>query len=242
MTPQLVLAACLAAFTHAGESAQVYRLANVGAADAAEALRRHAAETGAAVTLLVDPVSNSIAVAGAPAQRARAGVLLAGLDRRLPQVLVQLTAVRVPGGFPEQVGLGERSESQWVLTAREAKLLHAALRFAQDAPDPAARPELLTRPQLILTDNQPGVFQVGGGPVELTVRVVPRREPGGAALRMQADFTAPSPGFPAFDVQSIGAAASVPFGSALAMRGAVTKAAGSATVETLIVATVTEIK
>ena len=72
-------------------------------------------------------------------------------------VMVQAMCVQVPMGFCKQAGLVEEkgnATGPWALTPRESRMFHALL-----TAEP--RKTVLTRPTMIMTDNEPGCVQVG---------------------------------------------------------------------------------
>jgi type II secretory pathway component GspD/PulD (secretin) len=76
----------------------------------------------------------------------------------LRQVVVKAMCVRVPAGVVRSVGRaltdGKGADGSWVVSSREAKLLAALLGSTPEV-------EIVSRPQLCLTHEQTGTFQVG---------------------------------------------------------------------------------
>lgn len=119
MIAGILLAAALVFGLASGALAQPrstyqYKLRNVSAADAAEEIVMFAVQKSLAVDVLVEPVSNAVAISAELSVYKQVGAMLAGFDVQPPQVLVRLTLARVPVGFAEDAGLG--TKSNWVLT------------------------------------------------------------------------------------------------------------------------------
>ncbi len=236
-------------------TAAVHRLRFVAAADAAAALNAFALRQNLSVIVAPEPVSNTVLVDGDPAGRKRVAAILAALDKEPPTVVVRMLIMRAPAGFAEEVGLGEAGEAKWVLTPREVRMLTAAIRGAKEH----GGIDVLSRPQLMLTDNQTGFFQVGQQPAPgpgptavtdgLVTRVTPRISPDGGSvlLRVETQFSKVNPApvvlgdgaqAPVIDTQAIQTTESVPNGGTLVVRGARSKTADGGATEMLAVITV----
>lgn len=207
--------------------ATVYRLRNVAAADAAQTITALAARQELAVSVTAEPVSNTVLVTGAAGPRQQALELLTTLDRDPPMVVVRMAFVRVPAGFAEELGL---ADGKCVLTPREAQLLTGAIRRDRDH-------EVLSAPQLVVTDNQTGVVQLGSDTAGVTARVTPRVSPEGTILLRVEAGVREQAGEGAFNVQTVQTTESLPAGGTLVVRGPRTKTAAGAS-EVLVLMTV----
>ncbi len=228
--PIVVPLALLAASLAAPPTADAYSLRNTAASDAAGAVRAFAAAHHWPVVAGCDPVTNTVFVRAAPARRAEVARLLAALDAPIPMVLVQTIFARVPAGFAESAGLADApapaggEARTWVLTAREARMLTAALRLAPGC-------EVLSRPTLTLTDNQQGFFShvpptagVAGDqaapvnvvepPDAVSMRVTPRIDDAARAVHLRLEIAVAG--------SAAGASETVPSGGTLVvLRGGV---------------------
>src|SRR5262249_46775851 len=132
-----------------------YRLRNVAAADAAQALIRFAEQKALSIRITVEPLSNTLSLSAEAAPPKHAATVLSAVDVEPPQVHMQMMLVRVPAGFAEDIGLG--SDNKWVLTARELSMLNAAIRRQK----PEGQIDVLSRPELLTMDNQTAKVQIG---------------------------------------------------------------------------------
>jgi hypothetical protein len=236
MIPRMLLAASVALGLTAAARAQqssnlVYKLRQVAAVDAAQALAEFAARSNLALAVFAEPVSNAVLLSADPAPLQQATAMLAALDVRPPMLRMRMTLVRVPAEFAEEAGLG--AEDKWVLTAREARMLDAAVRRGK----PEGGVEVLSRPQLMTLDNQAAQVQISSDAGGISASVIPRVAPDGTvSLQMEARLAGASG--QASDVQTIQAAESVPVGGTLVVRGMRSKTAGGLTAEVLTVVTV----
>lgn len=202
--------------------ATVHRLRNISAEDAAKAVSAFAEQTKLPVAVVAEPVSNSVMVAGAADAIKRAGELLKKLDTPPPMVLVQALILEAPAGFAEGVGL--EAGEKWTLTAREARMLSIGIREAK-ARDGV---DILSRPQIMVQNNQTGIVQVGGQ----TATITPRLSPNGILLRAEARTTTTGA-----CTRSIQTTEAIPDGGTLVFRGGRTKTATGDAREILIVLT-----
>lgn len=162
----------------------VYRLRNTAAVDVAQALTAFATEKKLSVSIIAEPVSNTVLVAGAPVEHKQLAALVSAIDKAPPLVAVQMMIMNAPSGFEEDVGLGDGDS--WVLTPRETRMLTAAIRKDKNL-------EILSRPMFIVADNQTGFVQVGNG-TAVTSRFTPRITPDGDSImvRVEASFAKPT--------------------------------------------------
>lgn len=141
----------------------LYRLKNVVAADAAKAVADFAAEKKLSVSIVAEPVSNSLLVAGDPVAVCQVDGIITKMDAGTQQFRLEMTFLLVTHGFAERVGLAceEAWEPGWTLTAREYRMLTTAgLRDAK-AGDLV---EVLQRPQRTVAENQPAYVRLAGFP------------------------------------------------------------------------------
>lgn len=212
----------------------IHKLRNVAAEDAAKALTAFADEKKLAVTVVAEPVSNSLVIAGDAAPHKLLVDALAKLDEAPPMVVAQVLVMEVRPGFAEDIGLSDGAQDKWVLTEREVRMFGAAVRRAKEKADV----EILSRPQLQLTDNQTGNVMTAGGESQVTARVTPRVMPDGKVLlRVEAQVTTPA-GVKGNNVQSVETTESVPDGGTVVVRGGKSKAAAGEARELLLVLTV----
>ena len=140
------------AFGQDAQPATVYKLRNVAAADVAKSVTGYAAQKKLTVTVVAEPVTNAVFVSGDAEQQKRVVELMTSLDKQLPTVLVSAMVVEVPLGFAEDAGLGDGDK--WVLTARETKMLVAAIHREKSA-------KKKSEPKMIVTDNKLAFFRCG---------------------------------------------------------------------------------
>lgn len=168
----------------------VYRLRNTGAADVVKALKAHLGDKQEGVVLVAEPVSNTVLITAAPAQCRQLHEIVSKLDRAPELVTVAIKVVIVPAGFCETVGIATKaSESMWVLSEREAKMLDTALRS-----EPSTA--VLSRPTLQMAHAQTGSCQIGqdypltpthSAFLGTTIRVTPNLQPDGKSAILHAD-------------------------------------------------------
>jgi type II secretory pathway component GspD/PulD (secretin) len=160
-----------------------YRLKNVAAADAAQALTRFAEQRALSMRIVAEPISNTLILSAASAPLKQATAVLSALDVEPPRVHVQLMLVRVPAGFAEEMGLGNAKKR--VLTPREVRKLHTAIRRQESE----GHVDLLSRPELLTTDNQSAQVRIGSDQSGVAATITPRVSPGGAILlRVEAQL------------------------------------------------------
>lgn len=150
------LALCGAAFAQTKPETAVRKLRNIAAADAVVELKTLIEKQKLPVAVVAEPVSNSVMLAGDAASILKVSDLLATLDKEQPQVLASIVVMDAPVGFAEEVILGESTETNWVLTARETRMLNAGIRLGKQS----YGLEILSRPQLSLINNQSGTMSV----------------------------------------------------------------------------------
>lgn len=237
MNPRTVLFALAAGVAlAAGASAQqptAYPLRNVSAADAAKALADHAAARKLDLRVTYDAASNSVLVASDPAARRRAEELLAALDKAPPQFVVQMMFLRVPAGFAEEIGLGDGSETRWVLTDRERRMFTAAVKSAKERDEV----EVLARPVVQVVDNQTGFVEFGGDDSRMTAKVTPRVSPDSGSVLMRVEAELARTTGRVTNRQAVAATEMVPNGGTVVVRGPRSKTAAGAG-EVLVVLTV----
>jgi hypothetical protein len=158
----------------------VQKLRNVAAQDVAQAIATFAKQKKLAVTVVAEPVSNTVMVAGDADGVKQSNELIAALDKQPAVIVAQLLIVEVPLGFATDLGLAEGTENTWSLTARETRMVNAAFRNKKEI-------KILFRPQMTAADNQTGYLKVGGDltnnySVRITSRVMPE---GGVLARIE---------------------------------------------------------
>lgn len=220
---------------------RVQKLRNVAAVDAANALTKFVEQKKLTVSVAVEPVSNSVTLVGDAASVRQLTELLISIDKQPPTVHMQIVTIEAPAGFIEGVGLAESDESSWSLTPLEARMLLAAVDSAQARQEV----EILSRPRMILTDNQTGFMQIGENDVQsgksLTTRVTPRiGSDGTLLLRVETQVIQALQG--KIDNQSNQATEKVVDGGTMVMRGARTKGADGKTREKLFIVTANRVR
>lgn len=168
-----------------GQPATVYKLRNAAAADVVKTLGADAGVKKLSETMVAEPVTNSLFVAGDAAAQKRIAELIAALDKALPSIQVTMVVLDAPADFAKDVGLGEGDK--WVLTPRESAMLSAAIRREKQS----GGIDVLSRPQLLLTDNQTGFYEVFSGLESVAIRTTPRISPKGESIlmRVASQFT-----------------------------------------------------
>jgi type II secretory pathway component GspD/PulD (secretin) len=179
----VALGVATAAVAEQPETVQ-YRLKNVAAADAAQALSRFAAQQALSIRIVAEPISNTLILSAVSAQLKQAIAILSGQDAQPPRVHVQMMLVRVPAGFAEDVGLG--NDQKRVLSPREVSKLNTAIRRQKSE----GHVDVLSRPELMTMDNQSAKVQIGSAQSGVAATITPRVSPDGAILlRVEAQVT-----------------------------------------------------
>jgi type II secretory pathway component GspD/PulD (secretin) len=226
-------------FTALGQAltvgASVYHLRNAAAADVAHAVNVEAARLKLNVTIVADPVSNTVLVSGAAGPREHVLKLLAGLDQAPQQILVQTLILKAPAGFAEDIGLGDRTkdESAWCLTPREVRMFGATLRTSKEK----GQIEILSRPNLTVMDNQTGYVQVGDKANSITTRVTPRLKPDGTVLLRVEYQSTETAANGVVNAQSFESTISAPLSGTIAIRTVQSKPAQGPATEMLLLLT-----
>ncbi|MBA4067243.1 MAG: hypothetical protein C0501_26755 [Isosphaera sp.] len=187
----------------------VYRLRHQAAADAVRAVNAFALSINWDVGVVAEPVSNSVLVRAVGRDLEHVLGMLAELDVRRPEVVVEALIVEAPATFLDDTGLtADVKGNVLTLTPRERKVFDAQLRKAKGRDEV----EILARPQIQVADNQTGFVQVGQDlpflnqgdakaaepvqyrPVGVTLRVTPRVTPDGKVLmRVEPTVSSVSP-------------------------------------------------
>jgi type II secretory pathway component GspD/PulD (secretin) len=207
-----------------------YRLKNVAAADAAQALTRFAEQKTLSLRIVAEPLSNTLILSAPSAQLKEVTTVLSALDAPPPRVHVQLMLVRVPAGFAEDIGLG--NDNKRVLTSHEVRKLKAAIRRQKSE----GRVDLLSRPELMTIDNQTATVQIGNADSGVAASITPRVSPDGAILlRVETELKETSG--QVTNVQAVETTVAVRDGSTLVVRGMRSKdGAGDTEVLTVLTA------
>lgn len=181
----------------AGDELAVRKLRNVAAVDAAAAVSQHLQCKGVAAKLKFDVPSNSVFYCAPPAVSKEIADLLAGLDKALPQVVVQTMVIEVSGEFLAQIGIDTNGAGRgaWALTPREARMMTALIRAAKER----GECEIVSRPQLQVRDGQSGHVRIGQEfpvqtagaqvehrPIGIALRVTPAVAPDGKSVALAA--------------------------------------------------------
>ncbi|OWK34608.1 secretin N-terminal domain-containing protein [Fimbriiglobus ruber] len=214
----------------------VHKLRYAAAADAACALTAFAGTKKIPVKIVAEPMSNSVTITGEPAACKQLIDVLSLLDKQPPAVWVRLTFVEMPAGFADEIGLASGAESTWLLKPREARMLAAAVRNDKDR-------NFLSRPEMMVADNQTGIFQTGDNRCNLTARVTPRIAPNGepVTLRLETEIKRHVAGKQTSEIQSIYVTETIPHDEMLVTRGMRSRTADGGAKEVFILATVDRI-
>ncbi len=163
----------------------VQKLRNAAAQDVVKALTTFAEQKGLAVSLVAEPVSNRVIVAGDASQMKQVIELITKIDSPPARVQAQLLIVEARFGFAKEIGLAEGIEESWSLTDRETRMLTSAIRNAKEV-------KILSRPHLMIADNQTGVIEVGDETFGYSVHLTPRVMPQGLLARIEASVKKPT--------------------------------------------------
>jgi hypothetical protein len=212
--------------------ATTYKLRNVAAADAADALSAFLKGRNQTAVVVAEPVSNTVLVSAGLAVQKQLSDILAGLDKDPQQVMLQAMVVEVPREFLARAGLNVGSEPgvvSWTLTPRELHMFTELFREAKGR----GEIDVLSRPQLQVCDGQTGSVQVGqpvrpaGGAntpevkmvhVGLALRVTPKVSPDGSSVCLDTETTlskATGNANGPFSERSVRVAAQFPLGQTL---------------------------
>jgi type II secretory pathway component GspD/PulD (secretin) len=160
-----------------------YRLRNLAAADAAEALTRFAEQKTLSLRIVAEPISNTLMLSAVSAQLKQAAGVLASLDAEPTRVHMQMMLVRVPASFAEGIGLG--NDKKRVLTPSEVDKLNTAISRRKSE----GRVDVLSRPELLAIDNQSATVQIGNAQSGVAATITPQVSPDGAILlRVEAQL------------------------------------------------------
>jgi type II secretory pathway component GspD/PulD (secretin) len=212
-------------------TATVHKLRNVAAADVAQAVTAFAAQKKLAVTVVAEAVTNTLFVAGDAAGHKQIVGIVAALDVTPAQVVVQMTIMKVPTTFAGELGMGECKV--WELSPREMTLLNAVVRREQAA----GVAEVLSRPQLQVSDNQTGHVRVGNDTSGVSASVTPRISPTGPMLvRVDLSVSEPTTNGRAVSA-SMQSTALISKGATMLLRGGKSKSADGVERELFVVLT-----
>ncbi len=225
---------------HAAQQSTVVKLRNVAAADAAHALSAFLKPQNRDARVAAEPVSNCVLVSAEPALTKQLLDILAALDKEPTQIVICATVLEVPDKFVEESGLNVGAKpgtTTWTLSAREVHMFTNFIRLAKARGDEC---DVLSRPQIQVTDNQTGHVRVGQDvPVAVgdgktqfvatgvTFRATPRVTPDGRVLlRTEFQLTEQAPGtvtvagqpVPVFNTQSVQMTAELKAGETVAFR------------------------
>lgn len=198
-----------------------YKIRNIAAEDAAGAVRDYCTRMNKDFCISVDSRSNMVLLSGNTADVMHVFAMIATLDVAPQQYVVETTIFEAPTTFADDIGLGDGH--RWVLTPREAKMLAASIDGRH-----GKHVEILSRPRLLLTDNQQGFIQVGGSDAEHVIRITPRITSDGVSslLRIETQYTKQTP--PVMNTTTISTTETVPVGGSIVLRGACPKTGDSA--------------
>lgn len=159
----------------------VFKLRNVAATDAADALIKHFAGKAPELRLQVDGSSNTLLLSAAPETLKTATDILTALDRSPTQVVISTLVVSASDEFVKASGLTvgtKPNATVFVLSARETHMFGELIRGAKGK----SEIDVLSRPRLQVLDNQTGFVQVSNGDSGITFRATPRVMPDGRIL------------------------------------------------------------
>jgi tetratricopeptide (TPR) repeat protein len=203
-----------------GDRVIAYKLRNVAAEDVAHAFAVYSQGKSWTARIDCDAANNNVIVRATGAVHAQFERLVSELDRAPAQVMMQVVVIQVPRSFITTSGLnagGAADANCWTLSAREVVMFNGLLREAKAK----GQAEVLSRPQIQLSEGQTGFVQVGQQvpvaagadiktvgwvvvperaihqvPVGLTTRFTPRVSPDGKCvlLATEAQLTELLPG------------------------------------------------
>lgn len=162
----------------------IQQLRNAAAQDVVTAVSQFADRKSLSVTLVAEPVTNRVIVAGDAAHIKQVIEIIAAIDTLPAQVQAGLRVVEVPKSFAKEIGLAEGTEFTWTLTERETRMMNVALRNTREI-------KTLSQPQIIMADNQPGLIDIGGQTFGYTLRLTPRVTPQGLLARIETGVKSP---------------------------------------------------
>ena len=172
----VALAAASSAFGQ--EPATVYKLRNVAATDAVQSVSAYATQKKLSVTVVAEPRTNVVFIAGDAGHQKLVVELIAMFDKAQPKVDLVFQILDVPHDFAESTGLGEGEK--WILTAREVRMLKATI-----ARDKGHGITVISEPSLLLTDNNTGIFTTKNQ--DITIRATPRIAPKGDSILLKVE-------------------------------------------------------
>jgi hypothetical protein len=214
--------------------ASVYHLRNTAATDVALAVTTFAIQAKLAVTIVAEPVSNTVFVAGDPASHKKAMELVTRIDAPPPTVHMQMMILDVPTGFAQDVGLGEGDT--WVLTPREVRMLTAAA-IRREKKDGDI--DILARPQLAVPENQTIPVQIVSDSAGSKSRIALRIAPDGGSVKVQLDVECIKSAGPGGSyIQSFQTTAIIPNGGTQVARGTQFKTPDGRTREVFVLTTI----
>jgi hypothetical protein len=189
-----------------------YKLRNIAATDAAQALVTFVSDKRLTARVVAEPVSNVVLVSAEPALQRQFAEILAKLDTDPQQIIARVTVVQVPREFIARAGFNVGADADaksWALSPREAHMLTELLRGAKER----GECDVLSRPMMQVSDGQTGHVRVGqeravvtgfdiktaGGtvsiepkteqvPTGVTLELTPSCAPDGKTVRIRADF------------------------------------------------------
>jgi len=226
---------------------EVRKMRNVAAVDAAAAVNQQLVKQASRMVVVPEPVSNTVLVSGEKALVQQVSRDLASMDVAPPQVHIQGLILEVPADWLADIGLKTEAGKPLVLTEREVAMFTAAIRRQKEKGDL----DILSRPQMLVADNQTGFAQMGSNypyvsrtdaagketieyqPLGVSLRVIPRVNADGTLLlkvEHQHSTVSPTPinlgngvKAPAFNVQSLQTTAKLHDGQTLVVCGGVSK-------------------
>lgn len=135
-----------------------YHLRNAAVGDVCDSIHQELTRSGREAQVRAASTVNQLVVDGSPAVHARVAELVGELDRAVPQVHVQALVAEVPAAFLAHAGLttpgAPAGGGCYSLNARERDLFALAFRGYPGQ-------QVLSRPQILVRDNQTGHVRVG---------------------------------------------------------------------------------
>jgi len=232
----------------AANKAILYKLRNVAAADAAQALGTYLQNKKLSAVVAADPIRTTCTSPPRRGVQQQVQDMLAALDTAPPQVTIRVVVVQVPRGFVAQSGLnvgGTPGATTWTLSPRELHMLTALFRAAKER----GECDVLSRPELCVCDGQTGYVQIGqdvavaspaqaapaGGqaaavrqvvfaPTGLSLQMTPKVSADGKSVRLNTDVrlaevTDVATAVPVVTTRSLRAAADLRFGQTQVFTG-----------------------
>jgi general secretion pathway protein D len=125
------------------------------------------------VAVVAEPESNTLLLSASPRYFAEIRALIEQLDQPQPQVLIQIVVAEISldgaldlglewtyNGVPFAAGI-EIDEAKWISSGFSSAVTGGSYRFLFRALENKGRVEVLSRPQVVTSDNKPAIISIG---------------------------------------------------------------------------------